>query len=188
MNIVVCIKQVPEIALVRVDSSEGVILPDGPGAMNPFDEYAVEEGLRLKEKNGGTVTVVSCGEEASVACLRDALALGADRAIHLVDPAFTGSDGIALGAILAAAVQKIGDVDICLFGKNAVDTDRFRFIDGNLHRQGDIFADQQDLFTKLIFNDLFDLFCPGRLNRACDNPAVPFFNFSSFNVWNFGPR
>ena len=124
MNIVVCIKQVPEIALVRVDSTEGVVLPDGPGSMNPFDEYALEEGLRLKEKHGGTVTAVGCGEEAAVSCLRDALALGADRAVHLIDPAFTGSDGIALGAILAAAVKKIGEVDICLFGKNAVDTDR----------------------------------------------------------------
>lgn len=124
MNIVVCIKQVPEIALVRVDAADGVILPDGPGTMNPFDEYALEEGLRFREKHGGTVTAISCGEEKSIACLRDALALGADRAIHLIDPAFTGSDGVALGAILAAAVKKIGGVDICLFGKNAVDTDR----------------------------------------------------------------
>ena len=124
MNIVVCIKQVPEIALVRVDSSEGVILPEGHGSMNPFDEYAVEEGLRIKEKHGGTVTVLSCGGDSSIACLRDALALGADRAILLTDAAFTGSDGVALGAILAAAVKKIGGVDICLFGKNAVDTDR----------------------------------------------------------------
>jgi electron transfer flavoprotein beta subunit len=124
MNIVVCIKQVPEIALVRVDSTEGVILPDGHGSMNPFDEYALEEGLRIREKHGGTVTVLSCGGDSAISCLRDALALGADRAIHLNDSAFTGSDGVALGAILAAAVKKIGGVDICLFGKNAVDTDR----------------------------------------------------------------
>jgi len=124
MNIVVCIKQVPEIALIRVDSTEGVVLPDGPGSMNPFDEYAVEEALRIKEKHGGTVTVVGCGGESAVSSLRDALALGADRAVHLIDPAFAGSDGVALGAILAAAVRKIGSVDLCLFGKNAVDTDR----------------------------------------------------------------
>jgi len=124
MNIVVCIKQVPEIALVRVDVSNGVVLPDGPGTMNPFDEYAVEEALRIREKQGGSVTAICCGEEKSIACLRDALALGVDKAVHLLDPAFTGSDGIALGAILAAAVKKIGDVDIVLFGKNAVDTDR----------------------------------------------------------------
>lgn len=124
MNLVVCIKQVPEIALVRVDEAAGVILPDGPGSINPFDEYAIEEGLRLKEKHGGTVTVMSCGGESAVSALRDALALGADRAILLIDSAFDNSDGIALSAILSAGVRKIGGVDLCLFGKNAVDTDR----------------------------------------------------------------
>jgi electron transfer flavoprotein beta subunit len=124
MNIVVCIKQVHEIALIRVDESAGVVLPDGPGGINPFDEYALEEGLRLKEKHGGTVTAIGCGGENAVSGLRDALALGADRAILLIDPAFQGSDGIALGAILAAGVQKVSAVDLCLFGKNAVDTDR----------------------------------------------------------------
>ncbi|HUU46308.1 MAG TPA: electron transfer flavoprotein subunit beta/FixA family protein [Acidobacteriota bacterium] len=124
MNIVVCIKQVPEIALVRVTKTDGVVLPDGPGGRNPFDEYAVEEGLRLREKHGGTVTVMSCGNEDAVSGLRDALALGVDRAIHLCDPGFEASDGTALAKILAAGIQKVGDVDLCLFGKNAVDTDR----------------------------------------------------------------
>lgn len=124
MNIVVCVKQVPEIALVKVTEADGVVLPDGPGTMNPFDEYAVEEGLRLKEKHGGTVTVMSCGDESSASGLRAALALGADRGVHLIDDAFLGSDGNALGLILAAGVRKIGDVDLCLFGKNAVDSDR----------------------------------------------------------------
>jgi electron transfer flavoprotein beta subunit len=124
MNIVVCIKQVPEIALVRVEAESGVVLPPGAGTMNPFDEYALEEGLRLREKHGGTVTVLGCGGDTAVAGLRDGLALGADRAILLTDDAFKGSDGVALGRILAAGVQKLGEVDICLFGKNAVDTDR----------------------------------------------------------------
>jgi len=124
MNVIVCIKQVPEIALVRVGDSGQVILPESPGAMNPFDEYAVEEGLRLREKHGGTVTVLTCGEEAAVSVLRDALALGADRAVLLADPVFAGSDGIALGSILAAGIRKLGAADLCLMGKNAVDTDR----------------------------------------------------------------
>ena len=124
MNIVVCIKEVHEIALVRVDSSDGVVLPDGPGAINPFDEYAIEEGLRIKEKHGGTVTVITCGGESSVQALRNALALGVDKAVLLIDDAFSGSDGVALGAILAAGIGKLGEVDLCLFGKNAVDTDR----------------------------------------------------------------
>ena len=92
--------------------------------MNPFDEYAVEEALRLKEKYSGTVTVIGCGDENAVSGLRDALALGVDRAIHLCDPGFEGSDGTALAKILAAGIQKVGEVDLCLFGKNAVDTDR----------------------------------------------------------------
>ncbi|MEW5700650.1 MAG: electron transfer flavoprotein subunit beta/FixA family protein [Candidatus Zixiibacteriota bacterium] len=124
MNLVVCVKQVPEIALVRVGDSGQVMLPEAPGAMNPFDEYAVEEALRLKEKHGGTVTAVTCGEESAVSPLRDALALGADRAVLLTDPAFVGSDGLAIARILAAAIGKIGSVDLCLMGKNAVDTDR----------------------------------------------------------------
>jgi electron transfer flavoprotein beta subunit len=124
MHIVVCIKQVPEIALVTLDGKGGVVLPPGPGAINPFDEYAVEEGIRLKEKHGGTVTVLSCGEETAVNTLRDAIALGADRAVLLHDAAFAGSDGVAIARILAAGIRKIGDADLVLFGKNAVDTDR----------------------------------------------------------------
>ncbi len=124
MHIVVCIKQVPEIALVTLDGKGGVVLPAGPGSMNPFDEYAVEEGIRLKEKHGGTVTVMSCGDDSSVNGLRDALALGADRAVILQDAAFANSDGVAIARILAAGVKKLGDVDIMIFGKNAVDTDR----------------------------------------------------------------
>jgi electron transfer flavoprotein beta subunit len=124
MHIIVCIKQVPEIALVTFDDSGKLTLPSGPGSMNPFDEYAVEEGIRLKEKHGGAVTVMSCGEDASMNGLRDALALGADRAILLQDAAFADSDGVAIARILAAGIRKIGDADLILFGKNAVDTDR----------------------------------------------------------------
>lgn len=124
MNTIVCIKQVPEIALVTVDGKGGVSLPAGPGSMNPFDEYAVEEAIRIKEKQGGTVTVMSCGDDTSLNCLRDALALGADRAILLQDAAFVGSDGVAIARILAAAIKKQSDISLVLFGKNAVDTDR----------------------------------------------------------------
>ncbi len=124
MNTIVCIKQVPEIALVTLDGKGGVVLPSGPGSMNPFDEYAVEEAIRMKEKQGGTVTVMSCGEEGSMNCLRDALALGADRAVLLSDPAFADSDGVAIARILAAGIKKLGGADLVLFGKNAVDTDR----------------------------------------------------------------
>ncbi|MBI5867405.1 MAG: electron transfer flavoprotein subunit beta/FixA family protein [candidate division Zixibacteria bacterium] len=157
MNIVVCIKQVPEIALVRVDETSGVILPDGPGGMNPFDEYAVEEALRLKEKNGGTVTVIGCGGETAVAGLRDAIALGADRAILLIDPAFEGSDGVAIGSILAAGVRKIGAVDLCLFGKNAIDTDRSVVPGATAGKLG---------WAQVLFVKKIELVEPGKLTVA----------------------
>lgn len=124
MHIIVCIKQVPEIALVAFVDEGKLGLPAGPGSMNPFDEYAVEEAIRLKEKHGGTVTVMSCGDDNSMSGLRDAIALGADRAILLQDSAFADSDGVAIARILAAGIKKVGEADLVLFGKNAVDTDR----------------------------------------------------------------
>ena len=108
MNIVVLIKQVPEIALIKVDEAANeVVLPQGPGTVNPFDEYAVEEALRLKEKNGGKVSVVSVGTERTESALRACLALGVDDAYLLVDDAFNGSDQQALGKILAAGLPHI---------------------------------------------------------------------------------
>ena len=89
MNIVVLIKQVPEIELVKVDQTSGeVSLPTGPGVVNPFDEYAVEEALRIKEKTGGKVTVISLGSEKVESALRACLALGVDEAIQITAPVF----------------------------------------------------------------------------------------------------
>lgn len=124
MNIVVLIKQVPEIALIKVNESENKIdLPQGPGVVNPFDEYAVEEGIRIKEKTGGKCTVMTTGTEKAESALRDCLALGADEAILLSDPLFEGSDPQATGKILAAGLKKLGEFDIVLAGKQAIDSD-----------------------------------------------------------------
>jgi len=124
MNIVVVIKQVPEIELVRVDEAAGkVTLPSGPGIVNPFDEYAIEEALRIKEKIGGKVTAVTVGGERAESALRQALSVGVDEAIQVTDPAFEGSDPQAVAQILAAAVRKIGGVHLILAGKQAVDDD-----------------------------------------------------------------
>lgn len=124
MKVVVLVKQVPEIALIKVDESANqVVLPQGPGVVNPFDEYAVEEALRIKEKTGGSVVVVSVGTERAESALRDCLALGVDEAYLLTDEAFTGSDPQAVGTILAAGLKKIGDFDLVLAGKQAVDSD-----------------------------------------------------------------
>ncbi len=124
MNIIVCVKQVPEIALVKVDDSKGSVeFPQGPGVINPFDSYALEEALRIKEKFGGKITVLTVGGKNSEVALREALALGVDAAICLDDPAFEKSDGQAIGHILAKGIQKVGTYSLVLFGKQAIDSD-----------------------------------------------------------------
>lgn len=124
MNIVVLVKQVPEIALVKVDETANQVeLPKGPGTVNPFDEYAVEEALRLKEKHDGKVMVISVGTDRTESALRDCLALGVDEAYLLTDDAFEGSDPQALATILSAGLKKLGDFDLVLAGKQAVDSD-----------------------------------------------------------------
>lgn len=124
MNIVVLIKQVPEIALIKVDEAANeVVLPQGPGTVNPFDEYAVEEALRLKEKSGGKVAVMTVGTDRAESALRSCLALGVDEAYLISDAAFEKSDPQALGKILAAGLSKIGEYDLVLAGKQAIDSD-----------------------------------------------------------------
>ena len=124
MNIVVLVKQVPEIALLKVDEAANqVVLPQGPGVVNPMDEYAVEESLRIREKLGGKCVVMSVGTDKTESALRNCLALGVDDAYLLNDPAFEGSDQQALATILAAGVKKLGGVDLVLAGRQAVDSD-----------------------------------------------------------------
>jgi electron transfer flavoprotein beta subunit len=124
MNIVVLVKQVPEIALIKVDAAANqVVLPAGPGVLNPFDEYAVEEGLRIKEKTSGKCVVISVGTERTESALRDCLALGVDDAYLCTDPIFAGSDPQGIARILAAGLGKMGPFDLVLAGKQAIDSD-----------------------------------------------------------------
>lgn len=124
MNIVAIIKQVPEIELVRVDQAAGAVtLPSGPGVVNPFDEYAIEEGLKIREKLGGKLMVVTVGGEKAQSALRQALSVGADEAYLLSDPGFENSDPQAIAKILTAAVSKLDDVKLVLAGKQAIDDD-----------------------------------------------------------------
>ena len=124
MNIVVLVKQVPEIALIKVDEAAGKVeLPQGPGVVNPFDEFAVEEGLRLKERTDGKCIVMSVGTERTESALRDCLALGVDEAYLLCDDQFNDSDQQALAKILAAGLKKLEAFDVVLAGKQAVDSD-----------------------------------------------------------------
>jgi len=123
LHIVVCIKQVPDSAAVlKVDEAGKVSWGDAPLIVNPWDDYAVEEALRIKEKHGGKVTALTLGPEGAKDALKDPLAKGADAAILLSDAAFAKVDGIGVANVLAAAIKKLGDVDMVLFGQSAIDT------------------------------------------------------------------
>lgn len=124
MKIVVCVKQVPATNDAKIDPETKRIVREGLKAiMNPFDTYAVEEAVQLRDKFGGEVIVLSMGPEKASLCLREAISVGADKAILLSDRAFGGSDTWATSYTLAKAIEKIGDVDLVICGKQAVDGD-----------------------------------------------------------------
>lgn len=124
MHIVVLVKQVPDTADVKINPETNTLIRDGvESIMNPFDSYAVEEALRLKEKLGGKVTAVSMGPPQAEAVLREAISLGVDEGVLVCDRAFAGSDTWATSYTLSAAVKKLGDVDIVVCGKQAADGD-----------------------------------------------------------------
>jgi len=124
MEIVVCVKQVPASTRVRLNPVTNTIVREGIELMlNPFDAYAVEEALRLREKAGGRVTVLSMGIPSAEGILRHALGLGADRAVLLSDKRFAGADTLATAYTLAAAVRNLGGCDLILCGRQAVDGD-----------------------------------------------------------------
>lgn len=124
MNIIVSIKQVPDTTEVKIDPVTNTLIREGvPTIINPFDENAIEEGLRLREKHGGKVTVITMGPPQATEALREALAMGADDAILISDKRFAGADTLATSYTLAQAIKKIGEFDILLFGKQAIDGD-----------------------------------------------------------------
>ncbi|MDD5233198.1 MAG: electron transfer flavoprotein subunit beta/FixA family protein [Syntrophales bacterium] len=124
MNIIVCIKQVPNTTEVKINPETGTLMREGvPSIINPFDTYALEESLRLREKFGGAVAVISMGPPQAVEALREALAMGADRAYLLSDRKFSGSDTWATAYTLAHAVRKTGPFDMIICGKQAIDGD-----------------------------------------------------------------
>ena len=124
MNIIVCIKQVPETTEVRINSQTNTLMREGvKSIINPFDMYAIEEGLRLKERFGGKVTILTMGPPQAESALREAISLGADDAILLSDRAFAGSDTLATSYTLAGAIRKIRDYDLLICGKQASDGD-----------------------------------------------------------------
>ena len=124
MNIVVCLKQVPGTTEVKIDPKTNSLIRQGiPNIINPFDTYALEEGVRLKEKSGGKVTVITMGPPQADAALREAISLGADETILLSDRAFATADTWATANTLAAAIKKLGQCDIIICGRQTVDGD-----------------------------------------------------------------
>ncbi len=123
MHIIVCIKQVPDTAEVRINPETGTLIRDGvPSIINPFDMHAIEAGLQLREKIGGDVTILTMGPPQAESALKDAISMGADDALLLSDRAFAGSDTWATSHILSKAIAKL-DADIIICGKQAIDGD-----------------------------------------------------------------
>ena len=124
MNIVVCIKQVPETTEVRINPETNTLMREGvKSIINPFDMYAIEEAIRLKERFGGKVSVITMGPPQADSALREAISLGADEGYLVCDRAFAGSDTWATSYTLAGAIKKLGQFDLIICGKQASDGD-----------------------------------------------------------------
>jgi electron transfer flavoprotein beta subunit len=141
MHTVVCIKQVPDSAQIRVHPVTNTIMRQGvPTIVNPYDLFAVEEALKLREKHGGTITVLTMGPPMAEESLRKVLTFGVDRAVLLTDRAFAGSDTLATTYALAAAIRKIaetfGPVDVVFTGKQTIDGDTAQVGPGIAKRLG----------------------------------------------------
>ncbi len=123
MDIIVCVKQVPDTTDVKIDPKTGTLIREGvPSIVNPDDKHAIEEALRLKEKHGGKVTVLSMGPPQAGDALREASAMGADDMVLLCDRAFAGADTWATSYTLGEAAKKIG-YDLIICGREAIDGD-----------------------------------------------------------------
>ncbi|HBP38003.1 MAG TPA: electron transfer flavoprotein subunit beta [Clostridiales bacterium] len=124
MNILVCIKQVPSSSQVTVDEKTGVLNRNGvESKMNPYDLFAIETALQIREKQGGAVTVLSMGPPQARAILSEALAMGADRACLLSDRNFAGADVVATSYTLSQGIRHLGAFDLIICGKQTTDGD-----------------------------------------------------------------
>jgi len=124
VHVAVCIKSVPETTAVQFDPQTGTMLREGLGTViNPFDLYAIEEALRIVERHGGSVSVVSMGPPQAEREVREAMAMGCDRGVLLSSRAFAGADTWATAYTLAMAIQALGGADLVLCGKQAIDGD-----------------------------------------------------------------
>lgn len=124
MNIIICIKQVPDTTDVKINPETNTLVREGvQSIINPSDMYAIEEGLRLKEQFNGKATVVTMGPPQAESALREAISMGIDEAVLVSDRAFAGSDTLATSYTLASAIKKLGEFSVILCGKQASDGD-----------------------------------------------------------------
>ncbi len=124
MDVIVCIKQVPDTEAIKFDSDRGVLIREGVGAIiNPPDLHALEAALALKDSLGASVTAITMGPPQAEQALRDAISLGVDKVVLLSDRAFAGADTLATTYTLAMAIEKLGSFDLIICGKQAVDGD-----------------------------------------------------------------
>ena len=130
MNIVCCVKQVPDpetpARAFKVDEAAKQVVPapGNPPVISQFDQIAVEAALRIRDALGeGTITILSLGPDSARDAIKVGLAMGADEAVHLNDPALFDGDGYSTGLALAKAIEKIGNVDLILTGRQATDWD-----------------------------------------------------------------
>jgi electron transfer flavoprotein beta subunit len=124
MNIIVCIKQVPETTEIRINSETNTLVREGvPSIINPFDTYALEEGIRIRERCGGSVTALTMGPPQAEQALREAISMGVDEGILLSDRAFAGADTLATSYTLSRAIKQMDKFDLVICGKQATDGD-----------------------------------------------------------------
>lgn len=188
MKIVVCVKQVPDAKDVRLDPKTNTLAREGvESIMNPYDRHAVEEGVRLKEKYGGSVTVLSMGPPQAAETLREAISCGADDAVLVSDRAFAGADTWATTYTLSQAIKKLDGFDLILCGKQAIDGDTAQVGPGLAERLGIPYitntrkvSDCTDATIRLerMMDDGYDeveLLLPGLLTvvKEINEPRVP---------------
>jgi electron transfer flavoprotein beta subunit len=126
MKVVICVKQTPS-TTAEFTVVNGTVSWEDPGGkpniLNPWDEYAVEEALRIQENHGGDTVALTMGPDSSEDALKTCLAMGCSDAIRVSDSAFEGADTLGTARVLAAAIQNVGDVQIAVFGRQAIDGD-----------------------------------------------------------------
>jgi electron transfer flavoprotein beta subunit len=167
MKIIVCVKQVPDAKDVRLDPKTNTLAREGvESIMNPYDQHAVEEAVRIKESLGGEVTVLTMGPPQAEAVLRQAISCGADNGVLVSDRAFAGADTWATSYTLGQAINALGAFDLVICGKQAIDGDTAQVGPGLAMRLGLPFitcvqkvrqADATSLVLERMMDDGYDV-------------------------------